>query len=77
MVRSPVIKINLSSIKNSDDSHSVLSSSLNFPGWYGQNWDAFWDAIGALVEMPKEFEFFGWNIFQNACRTMHKCCSND
>ena len=63
VIRSSVIKIDLSSIKKSDELHSALSNSLNFPGWYGRNWDAFWDAISALVEMPKELEFYGWNVF--------------
>lgn len=63
VVRLSIIKIDLSSIRNSDELHSALSNSLNFPSWYGRNWDAFWDAISALVEMPKELEFCGWNSF--------------
>ncbi|KAA0946941.1 MULTISPECIES: barstar family protein [unclassified Pseudomonas] len=63
MTRLPVIKIDLSSIKDSQELHSTLSNVLGFPDWYGQNWDAFWDAITGLVEMPITLQLSGWDIF--------------
>ena len=63
MTRSSLIKIDLSSIKNAEELHCALCNSLNFPNWYGRNWDAFWDAVTGLVEMPEELEFFGWGTF--------------
>ena len=63
MTRPSLIKIDLSSINNAEELHSTLCNSLNFPNWYGRNWDAFWDAITALVEMPQALEFSGWDVF--------------
>jgi ribonuclease inhibitor len=63
VTRLPIVKINLSCIKNADELHSTLSAALGFPDWYGQNWDAFWDAITRLVEMPIKLELVGWSVF--------------
>jgi len=63
MARLPVVKIDLSLINESNQLHSTLSNALGFPNWYGQNWDAFWDAITGLVEMPIELELIGWSVF--------------
>ena len=63
MTRSSIIKIDLTRIQNPKELHATLGTSLNFPTWYGQNWDAFWDAITGLVEMPETLEFSGWGIF--------------
>ncbi|RZK27201.1 MAG: ribonuclease inhibitor [Hymenobacter sp.] len=40
--------------------HALLQERLEFPAWYGGNWDAFWDAITGLVEMPSEVRLVGW-----------------
>ena len=53
------MKINLTSIESEKELHKLLASSLCFPDFYGNNWDAFWDSITGLVEMPKEAEFIG------------------
>ncbi|NVZ72483.1 barstar family protein [Pseudomonas costantinii] len=63
MARLLVIKIELSAVQSADELHFALSNALGFPGWYGQNWDAFWDAITGLVEMPVTLELVGWTIF--------------
>lgn len=38
-------------------------NALDFPSWYGCNWNAFWDAITGLVEMPETLVLTGWNAF--------------
>jgi len=63
VTRSSLIKIDLSRIQNHKELHATLCTSLNFPNWYRQNWDAFWDAITGLVEMPDTLEFSDWDIF--------------
>ena len=32
--------------------HLLMKRELKFPEWYGENWDAFRDAILAVVVMP-------------------------
>ena len=63
MSRAQLIEINLRAIESPEELHSLLMSSFNFPGWYGANWDAFWDAITGLVEMPCTIIFLGWHEF--------------
>jgi ribonuclease inhibitor len=65
-IESPVdqLLIDLSNIKSSKDLHSLLKTNLKFPNFYGQNWDAFWDAISGLVELPIKIEFKGWAILE-------------
>ncbi|EID4334207.1 barstar family protein [Vibrio parahaemolyticus] len=53
------MQIDLSSIETEEQLHTLLSSVLSFPVFYGQNWDAFWDSITGLVELPENIEFTG------------------
>ena len=63
MPRVQLVEIDLRAITCAEELHSLLMESLNFPGWYGANWDAFWDAITGLVEMPYTVRFLGWPQF--------------
>jgi len=63
MPRTPLVEINLRAAASSQELHAILMKSLDFPDWYGCNWDAFWDAITALVEMPLEPVLTGWRDF--------------
>lgn len=80
MARLPVVEIDLSSVEDSGELHSALSNALGFPDWYGQNWDAFWDAITSLVEMPIKLELVGWSIFSERlprdARLMRQCLTD-
>jgi ribonuclease inhibitor len=58
-----LIILDLSSVTTSEGLQMLLEDALGFPGWYGRNWDAFWDAIAALVEMPQRLQCIGWNAF--------------
>lgn len=60
MTRLQRVDIDLSEVASSSELHSVLSDALDFPGWYGCNWNAFWDAITGLVEMPAQLRLSGW-----------------
>lgn len=65
MARTQLVEIDLSDVRNSETLHSLLMESLGFPTWYGRNWDAFWDAITGLVEMPLKLNFIGWDGFSD------------
>ncbi|MBN8693365.1 MAG: barstar family protein [Bacteroidetes bacterium] len=49
--------IDLGGIKSSLDFHNKLSAELNFPSYYGKNWDAFWDMISNSVDLPNVIRF--------------------
>ncbi|WBW98369.1 CPCC family cysteine-rich protein [Oceanirhabdus sp. W0125-5] len=55
------IDISVSDIKEIKELHFLLKEKLDFPDFYGINWDAFWDGITGLVEMPEKLTFYGWD----------------
>ena len=56
-----IITLDLSAVRTAKDFHKTLKEKLGFPEFYGMNWDAFWDAITGLVELPDEIQIFGWD----------------
>jgi ribonuclease inhibitor len=61
--REQLVKIKLRSVCTTKQFHLLLMRSLDFPDWYGRNWDAFWDSISRMVEMPYMLRFVGWEDF--------------
>ncbi len=59
------ITIDFENIENPDALQQLLFEGLNFPGFYGMNWDAFWDAITGLIEMPKILTLKNHKTLQN------------
>ncbi|MCI8554939.1 MAG: barstar family protein [Clostridiales bacterium] len=40
-----VITLDLSECQYIDDLHQRIKTAFDFPDYYGENWDAFWDLI--------------------------------
>ena len=59
--RKETVEIDLNSVQNSEELHDLLKKKLDFPDFYGMNWNAFWDAITGLVELPEKLILIGWN----------------
>lgn len=58
-------EININSFNSIDNLHSHFKTIFQFPDFYGKNWDAFWDSITGLVEMPDLTFLYGWAEFKN------------
>lgn len=52
--------IDVGNIETTKQLHVVLKESLDFPDFYGKNWNAFWDAITGLVMLPEILIFINW-----------------
>jgi ribonuclease inhibitor len=65
MSRRNHVEIDLRSVTSVRQLHSLLGEKLDFPEWHGHNWDAFWDAITGLVEMPEKLTLIGWDEFKS------------
>ena len=65
-VRKALVVVNVSSICSSRELHSTLKLELGLPSFYGMNWDAYWDAITGLIELPETLVFDGWNVLSFA-----------
>lgn len=63
------VSIVLRDVSTPRELHECLRNALTFPGWYGHNWDAFWDAITGLVDMPHRLRFIGWSILEDRLPT--------
>ncbi|MCI1188968.1 barstar family protein [Hymenobacter sp. DH14] len=59
--------IDLTDIDTKAAFHMLMKRELGFPDWYGVSWDAFWDAIIAVVEMPDTVVLQHWQAFAQAC----------
>ena len=62
--------IDLTDVTTKAASHMLMKRELGFPDWYGVgwvSWDAFWDAILALVVMPDTVVLQNWETFAQAC----------
>lgn len=74
------MQIDLSTIKTEEQLHVLLSSALSFPDFYGHNWDAFWDSITGLIELPENIEFTDSQKFRLALPSSYqqlKTCFTD
>jgi len=61
MDREEKLVLDLSGILDEETLHEYLSKKLNFPGYYGYNFDAFWDCITDEEQpsMPKVLRIEG------------------
>jgi RNAse (barnase) inhibitor barstar len=39
--------------------HDRLASALQFPSYYGKNWDAFWDCVTTMGDHPEKLKVRG------------------
>jgi RNAse (barnase) inhibitor barstar len=80
MTRTSLIAIDLSKVATSEELQLLLMNLLDFPGWYGCNWNAFWDGITTLVEMPETLRLDGWVEFEKRlpgdAKLMRECLSD-
>jgi ribonuclease inhibitor len=59
--RRPIVRLDVSNVSSVRELHERLSEALEFPDFYGKNWDAFWDSITGLVQMPLRLVVTGWS----------------
>ena len=62
--------IDLTGIDTKAAFHRLMKRELGFPDWYGVgwvSWDAFWDAITAVVAMPDCVVLQHWQAFAQTC----------
>ena len=44
--------------------HFVIRQALNFPDYYGCNWDAFWDCLTDMYGDPIHIEIIGLDVIE-------------
>jgi len=58
------VEIDLADVATVDDLHNLMMQRLEFPHYYGKNWDAFWDVITEPERLPHKLTLRGWADFQ-------------
>lgn len=58
------MNIDLGNIESIEQLHLKLKDGLEFPEFYGKNWDAFWDAITGIITLSEPLEFDNWISFE-------------
>ena len=59
--------LDLTGIRTKADLQELFKTQLGFEDWYGPSWDAFWDSIIAIVEMPPVLTLTNWQEFAEHC----------
>ena len=66
--------IDFTNVKNYLEMHFVIREALDWPEYYGCNWDAFRDCLTNMVGRPIYIEIIGLNVieqkFDNSAKTM-------
>jgi RNAse (barnase) inhibitor barstar len=72
-------ELDLSRVATPDELQHVLYEAFDFPGYYGHNWNAFWDCISE-GRMPRRLQVVGWqNVLDRLpddARVMQECLSD-
>lgn len=58
-------ELDLTKITSERELQTTIMQKLDFPEFYGKNWDAFWDTITGLVELPDCIIIKGWDDLVN------------
>ena len=61
--RDPYI-IDFTEVKHYLQVHEIIKEALDFPDYYGKNWDAFWDCLTDMVGRPVHIEIRGLDVLE-------------
>ncbi len=50
------------------DLQELLKKELQFPEFYGKNWDAFWDVVTGMKSLPDILVMKGWHLYKRKAR---------
>ena len=66
--------IDFNNVQHYLEMHFVIRKALDWPDYYGCNWDAFWDCLTNMVGRPVHIEIIGLDVierkFDDAARIM-------
>lgn len=58
--------IDFTDVKYYGEVHQIIKEAFDFPDYYGENWDAFWDCITDIVdEDPFNIHIYGYENLKN------------
>ena len=57
--------INFTNLEHFLEIHAIIWKSLEFPDYYGCNWDAFWDCLTDMYGDPIHIEIIGLEVLKS------------
>ena len=57
--------LDFSKVNYINEVHQIIKDEIDFPDYYGMNWDAFWDCLTDMVGDPIHIELVGMERVQN------------
>ena len=77
--RDPYI-IDFTNVKYYLQVHEIIKEALDFPDYYGKNWDAFWDCLTDMVGRSVHIEIRGLDVlkekFPETAETLIECLTD-
>jgi RNAse (barnase) inhibitor barstar len=59
--------IDFKNVKGHFDMFEIISTAMEFPDYFGNNWDAFWDCLTDMRGRPIHIEILGIDVLQQKC----------
>lgn len=59
-----IYTIDFTDVKQYLQMHQVIQVALDFPKYYGCNWDAFWDCLTDMVGRPIHIQIMGLGVIE-------------
>ena len=56
--------IDFKDIKNRFDMFEVISTTMDFPDYFGNNWDAFWDCITDMANSEMQIDVLNFDVLE-------------
>ena len=67
------MEINLGNLNDKKEIHKIFKEKFNFPDYYGENFDAFWDLISENKNiLPNKIIFKNFNDYSNKFESYSK-----
>lgn len=60
-----IYTLDFSKINYIYDIHQIIKEGLDFPDYYGRNWDACWDCLTDMMGEPLHIELVGFEKVQS------------
>ena len=59
-----IYTLDFTDVKNYLEMHLIIRTALDWPDYYGCNWDAFWDCLTNMVGRPIHIEILGLDVIE-------------
>ena len=56
--------IDFTNVNHYLEMHAIIWKALDFPDYYGCNWDAFWDCLSEMYGEPVHIEIIGLDVIE-------------